>query len=340
MADAPVKAADPVNSPGPVKAPGIGRRFGGTQLIALIQARGAIVVLAAVVLVAGVAFPDFLHAGNLQDIVTAATFLGLVAIGQTFVIILGGFDLAVGSMVSVGTVLAAYAVPYGWAAALLLPAAAGVLVGLVDGLLIARARMAPFIVTLSALLALKGAAVALAGESMVIAHPGFFGRIANGQVLGINTLVLVLLACFAIAALVLNRTSFGAAVFAIGGNEEAARMLGIRVERVKILTYCLSGGLSGLAGALLAAHLSSGLSAAGNGYELQSIAAAVIGGVLLTGGVGTMAGALAGVLLLGLINNIINQIGSLSAAYQGLAGGVFLLLAVIIQSGLSRGRRA
>lgn len=317
-----------------------GRRLQGARLIGLVQARGAIVVLAAVVLVAGATFPDFLHVGNLQDIVTAATFLGLVAIGQAFVIIMGGFDLSVGSMVSVGTVLAAYAIPYGWVAALLLPAVVGTLVGLLDGLLIARVRMAPFIVTLSALLALKGAAVALAGESMVIDHAGFFGRIANGQILGINNLILILLAAFAIAALVLNRTSFGAAVFAIGGNEEAARMLGIRVERVKIMTYCLSGGLSGLTGALLAAHLSSGLSAAGNGYELQSIAAAVIGGVLLTGGVGTMTGVLAGVLLLGLINNIINQIGSLSAAYQGLAGGVFLLLAVIIQSELTRGRRA
>ena len=320
-------------------APGLTAAPARPRLIELIQARGAIVVLAAVVIVAALAFPDFLHLGNLQDVVTAAAFLGIVAIGQTFVIIMGGFDLAVGSMVSVGTVLAAYAVPYGWVAALALPMAAGVLVGLIDGLLIARARMAPFIVTLSALLALKGAAVALAGESMVIAHPGFFGEIANGHVLGINNLILILLAAFALAALLLNRTPFGAAVFAIGGNEEAARMLGIRVERVKILTYCLSGGLAGLAGSLLAAHLSSGLSSAGNGYELRSIAAAVIGGVLLTGGVGTTAGALAGVLLLGVIQNIINQIGSLSAAYQGLASGVFLLLAVIIQSGLSRGRQ-
>ena len=316
------------------------RRPRSARLVETVQARGAIVVLAATALVAGLAFPDFRHLDNLQDIVTAAAFLGLVAIGQTFVIIMGGFDLAVGSMVSVGTVLAAYAIPYGWGAALLLPVVAGILVGLIDGLLIARVRMAPFIVTLSALLALKGAAVAMAGESMVISHPGLFGRLANGQVAGVNSLILILLAAFALAALLLNRTPFGAAVFAIGGNEEAARKLGIRVDRVKIMTYCLSGGLAGLAGALLAARLSSGLSAAGNGYELQSIAAAVIGGVLLTGGVGTMTGALAGVLLLGIINNVINQIGTLSAAYQGLASGVFLLLAVVIQSGLTRGRRA
>ncbi len=310
-----------------------------TQIVALVQARGAIVVLAVAILLAGVAFPDFLARGNLEDIIAAASFLGLVAIGQTFVIIMGGFDLAVGSMVSVGTVLAAYAAPYGWGAAIALPMAAGIVVGVIDGLLIARARMAPFIVTLAALLALKGLAVALAGESMVISAPRF-GSLANGRLFGVNNLVVILPVAFAIAALVLNRTPFGAAVFAVGGNREAARMLGIRVARTEVLTYCVSGGLAGLAGALLASHLSSGLSGAGNGYELQSIAAAVIGGVLLTGGVGTMLGALAGVLLLGLINNVINQIGTLSAAYQGLASGAFLLLAVVIQSGLTRRRRA
>jgi ribose/xylose/arabinose/galactoside ABC-type transport system permease subunit len=143
------------------------------RLVGLIQARGAILVLIIVALIAGAVFPDFLHAGNLADIVTAGSFLGLVAIGQTFVIILGGFDLSVGSMVGLGTVLAAYALPFGWVAALALPIVVGSLVGLIDGLLIARTRMAPFIVTLAALLALKGAAIALAGESMVIAKPGF-----------------------------------------------------------------------------------------------------------------------------------------------------------------------
>ncbi len=286
------------------------------------------------------AFPDFLQPGNLGDIVTAASFVGLVTIGQTFVIILGGFDLAVGSIVGLGTVLAAYAVPYGWGAALACPVLMGLLVGLIDGYLIARARMAPFIVTLAALLAIKGAAVALAGESLVIGQPGFFAVIANGSVLGVNNLIWILVLAYAAAALVLNRTAFGAAVFAVGGNEEAARMLGVRVERTKIQTYCLSGGLAGLSGALLAAHLYSGLSAAGTGYELQSIAAAVIGGVLLTGGVGTLLGALSGALLLGLIQNVINQIGTLSAAYQGLASGAFLLIAVVIQAGLTRRRAA
>lgn len=318
----------------PARNPGETRQ----RMVALVQSRGAIVVLVVAALAAGLAFPSFLRPGNVNDIIIAASFLGLVAIGQTLVVIMGGFDLSVGSMVGLGTVLAAYAAPYGVVAAFAAPMAAGLLVGLIDGLLIVKARMAPFIVTLAALLALKGLAVMLAGESLVIADPGWFGRIANGQWLGVGNLVVILFVAYGIAALVLNRTRFGAAVFAIGGNEEASRMLGVRVERVKIATYCVSGTLAGLAGALLAARLSSGLSSAGTGYELQSIAAAVIGGVLLTGGVGTMLGALSGVLLLGVIENVINQIGSLSAAYQGLASGAFLLLAVIVQSGLTRQR--
>ncbi|TDG02946.1 ABC transporter permease [Paraburkholderia guartelaensis] len=316
-------------------APGTNRR---AQVIALVQSRGAIAMLVVVALVAGMVFPDFLRPANLADIASNGAFLGLVAVGQSIVIILGGFDLSVGSMVGLGTVLAAYAAPYGWGAAMLAPVAAGFVVGLVNGVLIARARMAPFIVTLAALLGLKGLALVLASQDLLIANPGFFARIANGSVFGVNNLIWVLVVVYALGGALLNHTRFGAAIFAIGGNEEAARMLGVRVERVKILAYGLSGALAGLSGALLASHLDSGLSGAGTGYELQSIAAAVIGGVLLTGGVGTMAGPLAGVLLLGVIDNVINQVGTLSPYYQNLASGAFLLAAVIVQTVLT-GRR-
>ncbi|WP_242468261.1 ABC transporter permease [Burkholderia plantarii] len=309
------------------------------RIVGLIQSRGAIGILILVCAVAGAIFPDFLHFANLADIVSAGSFLGLIAIGQSLVIIMGGFDLSVGSMVGLGTVIAAYAAPYGWGAALLAPIVAGLVVGLANGVLIARARMAPFIVTLAALLGLKGVALVLASQDLLIENPGFFAQIANGSILGINDTIWLLVGAYAIGALVLNATPYGAAIFAIGGNEEAARMLGVRVERVKILTYGASGALAGLAGALLASHLDSGLSAAGTGYELQSIAAAVIGGVLLTGGVGTMSGPLAGVLLLGVIQNVINQVGTLSPYYQNLASGVFLLIAVIVQTVLTSSRK-
>jgi ribose transport system permease protein len=308
------------------------------RIISLIQSRGAIGVLVLAVIAASLKFPYFATAANFKNIGDAATFLALVAIGQTFVIILGGFDLSVGSMIGLGSVLAAYSLPYGWAFGFLVPAAVGCAVGLIDGLLIAQAGMAPFIVTLAALLGVRGLALVLAKNSLVIAQPGMFGLIANGHILGIDNLIWIMLVGFIIAAIVLNRTRFGIAIFAIGGNEEAARMLGVPVTRIKVITYMISGTLAGLSGALLAAHLSSGISTAGQGEELKSIAAAVIGGVLLTGGVGTMAGALSGVLLLGLIENVIDQIGNLSSYYQNLASGIFLLIAVIIQTLLTRRR--
>ncbi|MGA3250971.1 MAG: ABC transporter permease [Paraburkholderia sp.] len=308
------------------------------RIVSVIQSRGAIGILILVGLVAGLIFPDFLHAANLADIVSAGSFLGLIVIGQSLVIIMGGFDLSVGSLVGLGTVISAYAAPYGWVAAMLAPVVAGLLIGFVNGVLIARARMAPFIVTLAALLGLKGVALVLASQDLLIANPGFFTIIANGSIFGLNNLIWILVAAYIVGAIVLNCTAYGAAIFAIGGNEEAARMLGVRVERIKIITYGVSGALAGLAGALLASHLDSGLAAAGTGYELQSIAAAVIGGVLLTGGVGTMAGPLAGVILLGMIENIINQIGTLSPYYQNLASGAFLLVAVIAQTVLTSRR--
>ena len=310
-------------------------------MVGLIQARGALIMLILAVLASGLIFPGLLQGANLANVVTAASFVGLVTIGQTFVIILGGFDLAVGSMVGLGSVIAAYTVPYGWPLAFLLPILTGAAVGLIDGLLIARAKMAPFIVTLAALLALEGRGGGPRRRKP--GHPITRRVRARGQRHDARDRQSDLAACcspYGAAALLLNRTAFGAAVFAIGGNEEAARMMGVRVDRIKILTYVLSDALAGLTGALLAAHLNSGLSSAGTGYELQSIAAAVIGGVLLTGGVGTMLGALSGALLLGLIDNIINHIGTLSAYYQGLASGALLLLAVVIQAGLTRRRAA
>ncbi len=309
------------------------------RFISLVQSRVATAVLVVAGIAASVAFPHFGSAGNVADILVASSFLGIVALGQCFVIVMGGFDLAVGSIVGLGTVLAAYAMPYGPVAALAAPIVVGALIGLVDGLLIARAGMAPFIVTLAALLAVRAAAVLLAGESMVLDHPGLFSAIPNGAIGGVPNLIIIEIVLALGAGLLLNGTSFGNAVFAIGGNEEAARMLGIRVERTKIFAYVLSGSLAGLAGALLAGHLDSGISAAGTGYELQSIAACVIGGVLLTGGVGTLLGTLSGVLLLGVIENVINQIGTLNAAWQDFASGLFLLAAVVLQTALGRRRR-
>ncbi|MDC6086304.1 ABC transporter permease [Burkholderia cenocepacia] len=213
------------------------------QFVRLVQARGAVAILVLVCLIAGRVFPHFLSAPNLLDIVAAAAFVALITIGQSFVIILGGFDLSVGSLVGLGTVIAAYAAPYGWGAALAAPVCVGLIVGLMNGWLIARARMAPFIVTLAALLGLKGLSLVLASQDMLIANPGLFATIANGSLFGVGHLVWIVLVAYLVAAFVLNHTRYGAGVFAIGGNEEAARMLGVHVEGLKIVTYGLSNRL-------------------------------------------------------------------------------------------------
>lgn len=308
------------------------------RLLELVQSYGVIGALLLLGLVATAFSPSFANPGNLTGIVTAACFIGLITIGQSFVLISGGIDLSVGSMVGLGTVVAALAAPYGWGLALTAPILAGAVMGLINGLLIGKARMAPFIVTLSALLAVKGIALVLAGSSIVITG-GTFTTIGNGSLLGVSNLIWILLAAFALAALVLNRTTFGSRVFALGGNEDAAKMLGVDVGNVKVAVYTISGALAGMAGALLASRLSSGVATLGTGYELRSIAAAVIGGVLLTGGVGSMLGALCGALLIATIGNVINQIGSLNAYYQDLATGLFLVLAVVVQGVLTNRRR-
>ena len=310
---------------------------GRRSFLEITQTYGVIGVLLLLCVIASLAFPSFASASNMSSIVTAACFLGLITVGQGLVIISGGIDLSVGSMVGLGTVVAALASPYGWFWALLAPLLVGALVGFLNGLLIGKGKMAPFIVTLCSLLALKGIALVLAPTSILVQNESFTS-IGNGAFLGVSNLIWILAIVFVIAGLILNRTTFGSSIFAVGGNDDAARMMGTDVTAIKVAVYTISGSLAGLGGALLASRLSSGVSTLGTQYELKSIAAAVIGGVLLTGGVGTMLGALCGVLLIGVIQNVITQVGTLNAYYQDLFTGLFLVLAVVIQGIISNRR--
>jgi galactofuranose transport system permease protein len=258
------------------------------------------------------------------------------------VIIGGGIDLSVGSLLALAGVLTAYGSRQGSLAAILLPLAVCGAIGLVNGLLIARARMAPFIVTLAALLFARGAAFAVSdeGNTTYLIKPGMaVTELGQGTVLGLGVPVLFAIAAFLIGLVVLNRTGYGQAVFAIGGSEDAAQLMGLPVARIKVLVYVASAMLAGLAGILVAARSSSGLPTLGAGLELEAIAAVVIGGTLLSGGAGSLTGTLAGVLLLGVIQNLINQVGTLSSYYQQVVSGAFLIVVVVVQTYLSRRRR-
>jgi ribose/xylose/arabinose/galactoside ABC-type transport system permease subunit len=309
------------------------------HIFGLIQERGAFAVLAALVLICSFAFDGFFTAENLENILLHNSFLGLLVVGQTFVIITGGIDLSVGSLVALGGVLAAQSSGRGWVIALLFPILVCAAVGLVNGVLVAKARLAPFIVTLAALLGVRGWALLKSG-SVTVPIPGSpaLESLGRGEILGVAAPVWIMLGAFAIGGLVLNRTRYGEALFAVGGSDAAARLAGVNVDRVKIIAYVVSAALAGLSGALLAGFLNAGQPLVGQQFELYAIAAVVVGGTLLTGGAGSMAGSLAGLLLFGVLQNMINQVGTLTSYVQQMVSGLFLIVVVTIQTYLARKR--
>ncbi|MEV4278464.1 ABC transporter permease [Actinoplanes xinjiangensis] len=311
------------------------------RIVGLVQRQGALAVLVTVVLVALVAFPDFRSLDNTGTILVAAAPPMLIALGMTLVIITGGIDLSVGSLYVLGGVLAAWASRYGLVAALLVPLLVCGAIGLVNGVLIAYTRMAPFIVTLAALLGARGLMRAISdeGSTTYVVENGAFGRLGTGSLLGVGYQVWLAVALVLIGMLVLARTGFGQSVYAIGGSEDASALMGVAVRRTKIWVYVWSGLLAGLAGAVNAARLGSGVTVLGAGMELDAIAAVVIGGTLLTGGAGSIAGTVAGVLLLGVIQNMINQVGDLNSNWQQVISGTFLAVVVVAQTVLNRLRR-
>ncbi|MFI6938154.1 ABC transporter permease [Streptomyces sp. NPDC050418] len=314
----------------------------GEKLTALAQQHGALVALLLTVLVASAGFDSFATSDNLGNIAVGSTFLAIVALGMTFVIVTGGIDLSVGSTFALGGVLAAWGSQYGTLVALLLPPAVCGLIGLVNGLLIAKARLAPFIVTLAAMLLARGILLAITDEgatTYLVGETSFLATLGEDSLFGVSLLVWITALLFVLGGLMLRRSRFGQYVYAVGGNEDAASLMGAPVARTKIAVYTLSGLCAGLAGALNAAYLTSGVTIVGIGMELDAIAAVVIGGTLLTGGFGFISGTLAGVLLLQVIKNIINQIGSLDSSYQQVVSGAFLAVVVIAQTWLGRRRR-
>lgn len=314
----------------------------GDRVAALAQRHGALVALVVLAAVASLSFDSFATGDNLGNIAISSSFLATVALGMTFVIVSGGIDLSVGSVFVLGGVLAAWGSQYGTVVALLLPLAVCAAIGLVNGLLVARTGLAPFIVTLASMLAARGLMLAITDEgadTFLVDPDSVFASLGQGKLLGIGTPVWITAVLFVGGAVLLRSTQFGQRVYAVGGNEQAAALMGAPVARTKISVYTLSGLLAGLAGALNAAYLASGVTILGYGMELDAIAAVVIGGTLLTGGLGYVSGSLVGVLLLKVIQNVINQIGSLDSAYQQVVSGAFLVLVVVAQTWLARRRR-
>jgi len=305
----------------------------------LVQRQGALAVLLVLCLAASLRFDNFATLDNGRAVLVAASFLAVIALGQTFVILTGGIDLSVGSVFALGGILAAYGSTHNVLVAIVLPLGVCGLIGLVQGLIITRGGLEPFIVTLAGLLFARGLSLLVSdGGSTTYRVPvdSGFRELAQGSVLGVRNLIWMVLILYAIGTLLLRRTSYGPTVLAIGGQQDAAELMGLPVTRTKLVTYTASGLLAGFAGVLIASYISSGVTVLGVGTELEAIAAVVLGGTLLTGGAGTVLGTLVGVLLLRVIQNVLNQVPYLNSNWQAVVSGSILLVVVVAQRYLSR----
>jgi len=315
---------------------------GRVRTARLVQNQGALVVLVILAVTSAFVFDSFGTSANLRSIALQSSFLAIISLGMTFVILTGGIDLSVGSVFALGGVLAAWGSQYNPLVAVAFPLVVGSAVGLVQGVIIAKGGLPPFIVTLAGLLLGRGLLLSITdeGANTFKVPPGSgFRELAQGELLGLLYPVWVVIVLFILGGILLRRTSFGASVLAIGGQEDAAALMGLPVARTKIATYVASGFLAALSGVLIASYTSSGVTILGVGTELDAISAVVLGGTLLTGGAGTVLGTLVGVLLLQVIKNVINQIGSLDSDWQAVVSGTILLVVVTIQQYLARVER-
>lgn len=299
---------------------------------------GLVLALAAICVVLALVRPSFFTTANLLNIGRQISINGILAVGVTFVLIAGGVDLSLGSLVALTGVFAAFcAQPGEWP--LIVPLAAGIgvglLCGLVNGAVVTWGRVAPFIATLGMMTAARGLALTLSGGRPVSNLSPEFTALA-GQVADVPLPALILAGVSVLSGLFLSRTRQGRYVYAVGGNEAAARAAGIQVTRVKLLAYGVCGALAGLAGIIQAARSTTGQPNAGVAYELDAIAAVVIGGTSLSGGVGSVGGTLLGVVLLGVLNSALDQL-NVSSYLQQIIKGAIIIGAVWMDQ---RGRRA
>jgi ribose/xylose/arabinose/galactoside ABC-type transport system permease subunit len=318
------------------------------------------IVLIVVVLVGAIIFgSNFLGAYNITTMLVFNSMFALISLGMTFVIITGGIDLSVSSVAVLTSMLAAWFSRFGLLPAIFVPVLIGVLIGLFNGWTVGKLNIQPFVATLVTFMAARGLALIMpkifaiyipgiikglpiefwnknvADYSIAIDRTKPFQAIV-GDVFGIPIPLIIIVVAYAIGALLLQYTRFGRITLAVGGNEEATRLMGLPVVRTKVLVYAMSGGLAGLAGVILAARSGTALPTEAVGWELQAISAVVVGGTLLTGGKGSVITTLIGVLLLGLIFNLLNFINvggfSLTVYWQAVVRGVFLFIVVLLQS--------
>jgi ribose transport system permease protein len=286
-----------------------------------------IFALILIIILLSILSPFFLTLSNFINVLRQVSLIAIVAVGMTYTILTGGIDLSVGSIVALSGVITVLLLKH-YSVNIWLCSIAGLFIGILSGsitgiMISSRIKMPPFIASLAMMAVVRGIALIITGGQPIYNLPKYFGIIGGGILLGIPIPVIIMFAAFIIAFINLKYTKMGISFFAVGGNEEAARVAGINIKRTKIIAYIISGLTSAIAGIILASRVMVGEAIAGFYYELDAIAAVVIGGVRMTGGEGNIWGALIGALIMGFIKNGLNLL-NVSVYWQQVAIGVII----------------
>ena len=296
---------------------------------------GPLLALVVLVILVTIMSPTFVSPANLLNLLRQVSINAVIAFGMTFVILTGGIDLSVGSILALSGAVTASMLASGFAAplALLAGLVLGAIFGLLNGILIAYGKAAPFIATLATMTIFRGATYVFTNGNPITGakmnSSVLFPFMGRGYLLGIPFPIIIMLVAYGVLFVLLHKTSFGRKTYALGGNETAARIAGVRTKMVTMLIYTISGLMAAIAGIILTSRLSSAQPDAGTSYEMDAIAAVVLGGTSLAGGKGRIFGTLIGALIIGTLNNGMNLLG-ISSFYQQIVKGIVILIAVLL----------
>jgi ribose transport system permease protein len=312
-----------------------GRRFPGASLLKKVGSEGYLVLVFLLVGLVGTLTSEFfLTARNLENILVASSVVAVLGVAQFIVVVTRGIDLSVGSVAALSTVIAAVLLRQGQGVVVTVVVAllACSFAGFLSGIMVVFLRIAPFVATLAMLSIVRGVAFLIQVGTLIVISNERFLDLFGGSTAGVPNVVLIALLVTLVAALVMKFSPLGRRLYALGGNPEAARLSGLPVKRDQVLAYTTSGLLAGLAGLMLAGRLSQGSSLIGQGYELDSIAATVVGGTSLYGGTGDPISTVLGALIIGMIGNIMNLVG-IQSEPQLIIRGIVIIVAVVMTSG-------
>ncbi len=303
----------------------------------MVQNHSSLFGLIVLVFIASLINENFFNVLNLSNILRQASMIGVVAIGMTFVIIIGGIDLSVGATVALTAMFATLLSESNIVVIVLVPVIAGALIGLLNGTMISSFKVQPFIATLSIMLLVRGLAFVVSdGESLTGNFDLAVSGLARLKYFGVPVFGLIFIGLALLTGILLSKTSFGNKIYAVGGNKEAARMMGVNVSLITILAYVLCGAFSGFAGFLTSIRTGSALPYSAEGWEMTAIAAVVIGGARLSGGVGRISGTVFGILIFQVIANSINLQGTLAYWYVWFVTGILLLIVILLQKRMEK----